>query len=41
MKGLLATYLRRRRPVVTVAFVNYKISVIGEVASNTFCQNRD
>ena len=31
VKGLLATYLKEE-PVVTVRFVNYKISVIGEVA---------
>ena len=36
VKGLLATYLKEE-PVVTVRFVNYKISVIGEVARpNTF-----
>jgi len=36
VKGLLKTYLKEE-PVVTVRFVNYKISVIGEVARpNTF-----
>ena len=36
VKGLLSTYLKEE-PVVTVRFVNYKISVIGEVARpNTF-----
>lgn len=36
IKGLLMTYLKEE-PVVTVRFVNYKISVIGEVARpNTF-----
>ncbi len=36
VKGLLRTYLKET-PVVTVRFVNYKISVIGEVARpNTF-----
>jgi polysaccharide export outer membrane protein len=36
VKGLLRTYLKEE-PVVTVRFVNYKISVIGEVARpNTF-----
>ena len=35
-KNLLSTYLKEE-PVVTVRFVNYKISVIGEVARpNTF-----
>ena len=36
VKGLLKTYLKEE-PVVTVRFVNYKISVMGEVARpNTF-----
>ena len=36
VKGLLKTYLKEE-PVVTVRFVNYKISVIGEVSRpNTF-----
>ncbi|HCC85635.1 MAG: Polysaccharide export outer membrane protein [Bacteroidetes bacterium 38_7] len=36
VKGLLRTYLKEE-PVVTVRFVNYKISVVGEVARpNTF-----
>lgn len=36
VKGLLKTYLKEE-PVVTVRFVNYKISVLGEVARpNTF-----
>lgn len=36
LKGLLRTYLKED-PVVTVKFVNYKISVLGEVARpNTF-----
>ena len=36
IKGLLQTYLKEE-PVVTVKFVNYKISVLGEVARpNTF-----